>query len=533
METAIRRFGAHPFFAIFVLLGVAQMLPLAGANEARAAIAFSQNFESGLGPNETTYGSFRINNTNAPINNGTLMMGHPSNYASYEYSFYEVRLNLSGYQQTRLQFDFRAQIYTHYDRFNVQASTCPINPPNNTITPLSGMTYWTDHTHRPELGISYFDSSREQTGTAVFDLSPFDRSPSVCVRFQFGSDSGSFGFAPGINIDNVQVTGTALCYAVNAIDDQFDVINDGTTARLQVLANEACNGDQPLSVVQQPGDLDPDRGGVAITDGTSVRYTPASGFVGFEEFTYTAQDAGLTGGAAPPAVDRDIARVVVNVLQDIEPIAVDDAVETQQGDSVVIDVLDNDTLGNGATNTLAIKTQPAHGTVTIQADQTIRYSPNYSYFGEDTFVYRLTDQNGDTDVATVTVGVYFESGQVPIDIDPNDAGNNLNLRSGPGSGFEVAILSAGKYFDAPAQVDPLSLKFGPRQANIWGDGGRARDVDGDGDDDLVVKFLTDQTGIACGDTAASLTGRTYEYFGYLSGNDAVNTFNCPRVRKRY
>jgi len=30
----------------------------------------------------------------------------------------------------------------------------------------------------------------------------------------------------------VQITGTALCYAVNAIDDQFDVINDGKSATL-------------------------------------------------------------------------------------------------------------------------------------------------------------------------------------------------------------------------------------------------------------------------------------------------------------
>jgi len=533
MSTIRRRLrDSHPIFAAVALFSAASTLALAGASESRAAIAFSQNFEAGLGPNETTAGSFRINNSNAPINNGTQMMGHPANYASYEYSYYEVRVNLSGYQQTRLQFDFRAQIYTHFDRFNVQASTCPIIPPNQLIVPISGMTYTTDHVHRTEIGNRYFDSGFEQSGTAVFDLTPFDRSPSVCIRFQFGSDGGSFGSAAGINIDNVQVTGTPLCYAVDAIDDQYDVINDGTTAFLSVLANEACNGDQPLSVVQQPGDLAPDRGGVAITDGTRVRYTPASGFVGFEEFRYTAQDAGLAGGTNPPAVNRDTARVVVNVLRDLDPVAADDTATTQQGQPVVIDVLDNDTLGNGATNAMAIVTQPARGTVTILADQTIRYSPSFGSFGEDTFTYRLTDQNGDSDIATVTVGVYFVSGSVPINVMPNDDGNNLNLRSGPGSGFEIAILSAAPYFDAPAQVDPLSLKFGPREANIWGDSGRIRDADGDGDDDLVVKFLTDQTGIACGDTSARLTGRTIA-FGFIEGTDGLNTFNCPRARKRY
>ena len=321
------------------------------------------------------------------------------------------------------------------------------------------------------------------------------------------------------------------CFAIDAIDDLVQVINDGSTHEFPVLANDECSDDKPISIVTQPGDLDPDRGGVATTDGTQVTYIPASGFVGFEEFRYTAQDAGLAAASGSPAVDRDSARVVVNVLADLEPTAVDDAATTPQRQAVVIEVLANDTGGN-APNQVTIATAPVHGTATVQTDGMVRYVPNASHYGPDTFEYRLTDANGDSDVATVTVGVYFVSGEVAIDIMPNDAGNNLNLRSGPGSGFDLAILSVAPYFDAPVQVDPLSLKFGPREANIWGDSGRIRDADGDGDDDLVVKFLTDQTGIACGDTSARLIGRTTE-FGPISGTDAVNTFNCPRARKRY
>jgi hypothetical protein len=123
------------------------------------------------------------------------------------------------------------------------------------------------------------------------------------------------------------------------------------------------------------------------------------------------------------------------------------------------------------------------------------------------------------------------SGPVSIDMIPTDDGNNLNLNAGPGAGFRVAILSVGEFFDAPAQVDPLSLKFGPRQANIWG-APQVRDIDGDGFDDLMVKFLTQQTGIACGDTQASLFGRTFDSQS-ISGTDAVNTTSCPRVRKRH
>ncbi len=97
--------------------------------------------------------------------------------------------------------------------------------------------------------------------------------------------------------------------------------------------------------------------------------------------------------------------------------------------------------------------------------------------------------------------------------------------------MSVAILSVGEFFDAPNVIDPLTLKFGPRQGNIWGSP-RVRDVDGDGDGDLLVKFLMQQSGIACGDTQASLSGRTFDLES-ISGTDTINTFNCPRVRKRH
>jgi hypothetical protein len=80
--------------------------------------------------------------------------------------------------------------------------------------------------------------------------------------------------------------------------------------------------------------------------------------VGFEEFSYTAQDAGLEGGENPPSVDQDTARVVVNVLQDIAPDAVEDEATTLQSQSINIDVLENDSLGNEPSE-IAIETAPS------------------------------------------------------------------------------------------------------------------------------------------------------------------------------
>jgi hypothetical protein len=347
---------------------------------------------------------------------------------------------------------------------------------------------------------------------------------SVALRYGSGSDVGLFHY-----IDDVYFNvAPDPCFVIDAIDDEFSVINDGTPRDFPVLENDECDDDVPICVVPQPDDLLPDRGGSATTDGCTVSYTPAAGFVGFEHFTYTAQDAGLQGD--PPTVDQDTATVVVNVLENLIPDAVDDLATAFENQETIIDVLENDSLGN-APNEVEIETGPANGTATVESDDTIRYSPNFGFFGEDSFEYRLTDANGDSDIATVTVCVFFGSGQLPIDIMPSDPGNNLNLRAGQGASISIAVLSAGGFCSVPNLVDPSTLRFGPGQAGISGSP-HVRDVDGDGNEDLLVKFPTNETGIACGDTEANLSGSTFDSQP-ISGSDVINTFNCPRTRKRW
>ena len=371
------------------------------------------------------------------------------------------------------------------------------------------------------------DGSFDDSGTHVGGEEPSlgsGASTTFIYLHAYGLTSSAAG------TDFLEALVNSRCFVIDAIDDAFSVIDDGTTTDFFVLDNDECNGDMPVTVVPQATDLMPDRGGVATTDGTIVRYAPANGFVGFEEFMYTAQDAGVEGGVDPPSVDQDTAAVTVEVLADLLPGAEDDEATTIQGVAVVVDVLANDAPGN-APEEVAIETDPANGTATVEADNHIRYVPNPGFFGADVFEYRTTDANGDETVAAVTVGVFFVSGEVAIDIIPNDEGIHVNLRAGQGRAIRIAIFSEGEFFDAPSMIDPLTLKFGPRQANLWGNA-RVRDVNGDGSDDLLVKFLINQTGIACGDSHATLSGRTFDSQP-ITGTDAVNTFNCPRVRKRY
>lgn len=172
-------------------------------SSAHAATVFSQNFEAGLGANESVSGAFSINSVGFG-SNGTNMMGHAGGYGNTEYSAYTIT-GLTLGTGAELSFDYAAQFETHFDRFNVL-----VNGTLATTTAGSNMKFINlDHEHYPALGVFAYDSSVSaggSAGTAVIDLSAY-AGQSVNITFQFGSD-GSIT-APGINIDNVSITSTS------------------------------------------------------------------------------------------------------------------------------------------------------------------------------------------------------------------------------------------------------------------------------------------------------------------------------------
>ena len=89
----------------------------------------------------------------------------------------------------------------------------------------------------------------------------------------------------------------------------------------------------------------------------------------------------------------------------------------------------------------------------------------------------------------------------------------------------VAILTTDT-FDATT-VDPLSVQFGPNEATEAHGKGHIEDANGDGEPDLVLHFKTQATGIQCGDTSASLTGKTVDSEP-IEGSDAIKTVGCNK-----
>ncbi len=105
------------------------------------------------------------------------------------------------------------------------------------------------------------------------------------------------------------------------------------------------------------------------------------------------------------------------VLDNLAPTALNDAAIVDNGLSVTIDVLSNDSdADNDALGVLSV-TQGTNGAVFINENHTLTYIPNAGFIGNDTFTYTVFDGNGGSDTATVSVSV-TEVPDIPVNTAP-------------------------------------------------------------------------------------------------------------------
>ena len=193
--------------------------------------------------------------------------------------------------------------------------------------------------------------------------------------------------------------------APDAVDDGVR-IGFGESVDIAVLGNDTDPDGDALTVTSiageavQPGDsVDVPNGTATLNADGTITFTPDEGFSGHTRFDYHVSDG--NGGE-----DTATVRVDVDPKPNSAPTAVDDNDRTNEGEPVIIEVLGNDTDPDGdALSVERIVTQPNNGTASVNADGTITYTPNADFSGTDTFTYEISDGNGGTDIATVTVTV--------------------------------------------------------------------------------------------------------------------------------
>jgi hypothetical protein len=146
-------------------------------------------------------------------------------------------------------------------------------------------------------------------------------------------------------------------------------------------------------------------------------------------------------------------------------------------------------------------------------------------------VIRPRDGNGDG-IASCDVGAFeLVPLQVEIDIKPDGYPNSINPR---GHGVIPVALLGSEDFDV-ADVDVTTLRVGPDRASpahdltdSWNYNDHLQDVNLDGFVDLVSHYRTQETGIACGQVAATLAGKLLDSRPF-EGADSIRTVGC-RIR---
>jgi PKD repeat protein len=189
----------------------------------------------------------------------------------------------------------------------------------------------------------------------------------------------------------------------------------------------------PLTATDPQGDAltyqivgTPAHGSVTVL-GNVATYTPASGYVGLDSFTFKARDADS---------DSNVATISINVFQTNEPpVAGDLAVTTAEDTPLEVVLPASDPDGDELTVTY---TQPAHGSF----DGTT-YRPEANFHGPDSFTYTATDPDSESDSGTVSITV------TPANDAPNV--DDVTLETDEDTALPIAL--AGTDIDS----DPLSF----------------------------------------------------------------------------
>ncbi|KLU66425.1 serine/threonine-protein kinase PknD [Desulfosporosinus acididurans] len=156
------------------------------------------------------------------------------------------------------------------------------------------------------------------------------------------------------------------------------------------------------------------------------------------------------------------------------PIAENDAETTPENTAITINVLGNDRDPDNDPLTVTDVTQGSHGSVSINPDNTVKYTPETNYEGTDSFTYTIGDGKGGTATATVTVTVTSTNspGQgcndnpPPNPSDPRFAATNYSIVNYVGTsigGFNGDEGSSDPKTFSPATSGEV---YGPRGLSV-------------------------------------------------------------------
>jgi Ca2+-binding RTX toxin-like protein len=180
--------------------------------------------------------------------------------------------------------------------------------------------------------------------------------------------------------------------------------------------------------------------GTVALDGANAVFTPEANYAGPASFTYTVSDG--QGGTSTATVDVNV--VAVNDA----PVAANDSVDAAEDSPLVLTpamLVANDGDVDGNSLTIAGVGNASHGTVALSSGNVV-FTPASNYSGPASFTYTVSDGQGGTSTATVSVNVVAQGGAVPeVDAAPaagsEDSKIPLSISCDIPAGYRTADVS--------------------------------------------------------------------------------------------
>ncbi|MBC8053218.1 MAG: tandem-95 repeat protein [Sphingobacteriaceae bacterium] len=183
-----------------------------------------------------------------------------------------------------------------------------------------------------------------------------------------------------------------------AVNDSYTVAKN-TPKGFDIIANDTdLNGNGTIDRATILITDFPDFGSQVVNPATGIlTYTPVKGYIGPDVLKYRVKDdEGTLSNEA----------TVLITVESAKPVGIPDESKTNINTPVNINVLQNDPTNIDVSAVLSAPATLKGGTVSINPDGTIKYSPPLGFLGSDTFTYRLKDSDGlISDPITVTVEV--------------------------------------------------------------------------------------------------------------------------------
>jgi parallel beta-helix repeat protein len=205
--------------------------------------------------------------------------------------------------------------------------------------------------------------------------------------FDYIANDGSFDSSPA----TVSLTIDSVNDAPATANDSYS-LNQDTVLFIPVMNNDS---DADSSSLTLTGFTNPSNGSIVVT-GTGFTYTPNSGYIGSDMFSYQIEDDTL--------LVSNTSNVLLNVTSTNAPPVANTWSFIVNEDAILTNVVTGSD-PESSTLTYVLDILPIHGNITLSATGSFTYTPNANYFGPDSFSFHVSDGVLDSSGALVDISV--------------------------------------------------------------------------------------------------------------------------------